>query len=387
MSFRDETLKDYATPRQWEILCAVWDHGSNRKAATALKVQSSTVDKVVHSVEAKAARQGYSPDHDMLRPAPDGFHIRGTSTLYGEDGQQKAQWVKTSIDHERQAELFRDAIEALCLDLPKSKPVKPAKSHESDLLACYPVGDHHLGMYSWHQETGRDYDLDLGASLLDGAMTHLIESAPSFERALLVFLGDYLHYDSKDPLTPKSKNLLDSDGRFQKMVEIAVISARMAVEKALKRHKSVHVKFIPGNHDPFASVFLQVSFGQIFSDEPRVTVDTSPSEFQYFTHGANLIGCYHGHRVKMAQLPLIMATDQPEHWGRTKHRYWWTGHVHNDQMKDFTGCKVESFRVLPPVDAWAHSEGYRSMSDMKSIILHKEYGEVQRTTVNPAMLS
>lgn len=387
MSFRDETLREYATDAQWRMICAVWDHGSARKAAAALGFHHSAVTRALQAVENKASRQGYSPDHDMLRPVPDGFHLKGTSTLYDQDGNQRLQWVKTNIDHERQAELFREAIAALCETLPKAKPVKPAKSHESDLMACYPVGDHHLGMYAWHEETGRDYDLDKGASLLDGAMTHLIESAPFCDRALLVFLGDYLHYDSKQPLTPTSKNLLDSDGRFQKMVHIAVVSARLAVEKALKRHKSVHVKFIPGNHDPFGSVFLQTCFGQIFADEPRVTVDTSPSEFQYFSHGLNLIGCYHGHRVKMAELPLIMATDQPEKWGGSKFRYWWTGHVHHDQQKDFNGCRVESFRVLPPVDAYAHSEGYRSMSDMKSIILHKTFGEVQRTTVNPAMLS
>lgn len=387
MSFRDETLREYATEAQWRHLCAYWDHGSSRKAAAVLGVHHSLIARTVQAVQVKAARQGYAPDYDMIRPVPDGFHLKGTSTLYDQDGNQRLQWVKTNIDHERQAELFREAITALCETLPKVKPVKAAKSHEDDLLACYPVGDHHFGMYAWHEETGRDYDLDKGSALLDGAMTQLVESAPFCDKALLLFLGDYLHYDSKQPLTPTSKNLLDSDGRFQKMVHIAVVSARLAIEKALKRHKSVHVKFIPGNHDPFGSVFLQTCFGQIFADEPRVTVDTSPSEFQYYSHGACLIGGYHGHRVKMKDLPLIMATDQPEKWGQARYRYWMTGHIHSDTAQDINGCRVESFRVLPPVDAWAHSEGYRSASDMKCIIFHKRFGEVQRTTVNPAMLA
>ena len=55
-------------------------------------------------------------------------------------------------------------------------------------------------------------------------------------------------------------------------------------------------------------------------------------------------------------------------------------------MKDFTGCKVESFRILAPKDAWAAEKGYRAQQDMKAIILHKDYGEVARHIVNPEML-
>jgi hypothetical protein len=89
----------------------------------------------------------------------------------------------------------------------------------------------------------------------------------------------------------------------------------------------------------------------------------------------------------MAALPLIMATDQPEKWGQSEYRYWWTGHVHHDQVKDYEGCRVESFRILAPADAWAANHGYRAASDMKAIILHKDYGEVARHVVNPAMLN
>jgi hypothetical protein len=81
-----------------------------------------------------------------------------------------------------------------------------------------------------------------------------------------------------------------------------------------------------------------------------------------------------------------MATDRREDWGKTRYRYWWTGHVHHDQVKDIQGVKCESFRVLPPADAWADGAGYRSMRDIKAIVFHKEYGEVARHTVNPEML-
>ena len=51
------------------------------------------------------------------------------------------------------------------------------------------------------------------------------------------------------------------------------------------------------------------------------------------------------------------------------------------------GCRVESFRVLGPNDAWAENKGYRPAQDMKAIVLHREFGEVARHIVNPRMLS
>jgi hypothetical protein len=127
----------------------------------------------------------------------------------------------------------------------------------------------------------------------------------------------------------------------------------------------------------------------VYENEPRITIDTSPMHYHYFHFGQCLVGVHHGHGTKMQNLPLIMAADQPELWGETKYRYWWTGHIHSSKTlasEDFAGCSVESFRVLPPVDAWARQKGYRSPRDMKSIILHNEYGEVARNTVTPEMI-
>ena len=81
-----------------------------------------------------------------------------------------------------------------------------------------------------------------------------------------------------------------------------------------------------------------------------------------------------------------MAADRPEDWGSSTHRYWWTGHIHHDRVVDHTGCRVESFRVLAPGDAWHNESGYRAARDMKAVVLHKIHGEVARHVVNPDML-
>ena len=125
----------------------------------------------------------------------------------------------------------------------------------------------------------------------------------------------------------------------------------------------------------------------LYERDERVSVDTVPNHFHYHHFGSTLIGVHHGHGPKLEQLPLIMAADQPEAWGQSQHRYWYTGHTHKDRVLDIQGVRVESFRVLPPKDAWAAGKGYRSARSMTAITIHKKFGEADRRFVKPEMFA
>src|SRR5690606_681533 len=79
------------------ILAAVREHGSNRKAAAALGVNARTVDRRMERMRFR----GYAPAHDMTHTVPDGYVVKGTSTLYRTDGSIAGQWVKSTLDSER----------------------------------------------------------------------------------------------------------------------------------------------------------------------------------------------------------------------------------------------------------------------------------------------
>lgn len=83
----------------------------------------------------------------------------------------------------------------------------------------------------------------------------------------------------------------------------------------------------------------------------------------------------------------IMAADQPKMWGDTKHRYWYVGHVHHVDKKEYPGGIVEYFRTLAAGDAWHNGQGYRSGRDMCLIVLYKTHGEVERHRCDVGMIS
>jgi len=374
----DQELYEFATPRQREILDAVELHGGKKQAARALGLNRTTVRDVFRSVQRKSATMGYSPEHDMTHTVPDGFSVKGVSTYYNREGQPTGQWVKSSADEKARFEIAQKAIEALCQTVPPLPPIAAPQSANRDLMTVIPMGDPHFGLMSWAAETGDNFDLDTAEELTYAAIDRLTERSPASGTAMLLNLGDFFHADNSTNTTPKGNNGLDVDGRYAKIAMVSILSMQRCVMRMLEKHDNVIVKNLRGNHDIHSYMLLTTSLFSRFMDNPRVTVDLSPSPYYYYQFGKNLIGASHGDGAKMADLPLLMANDRPMEWAASRYRVWHTGHVHHDQVKDLVGCRVESHRTLASSDAWHNWKGYRSMRDMKAIVYEKEYGEEAR---------
>ncbi|MDX1379376.1 MAG: hypothetical protein R3307_11040 [Anaerolineales bacterium] len=334
------------------------------------------------------SRRGRKKKNELKQDnsVPD-LRLTGTSTLYdAQSGEPILVWEKTAAQNQK--EIFEAAAQAFAQKIKPIRPIKLDKRRlDADLLCTYPVGDHHIGMLALAEETGgEDYNIEIAQELLLKSFAHLL-GLSNAGHCLIPFLGDFLHFDGMKPLTPTSDNLLDTGTRFHVMVRTAIRCMRTIIESAARVHETVHVIVAAGNHDLAASIFLRECLANLYDNNPRIIVDTSPSHFHYHAFGKSLIGVHHGHgtKAKLKDLPLIMAVDCPD-WSRCEHRYCYTGHVHSDNVFDIQGCRVESFRILAPGDAWATNSGYRSARDMKSILLHHEFGEVARHTVNPALL-
>ena len=379
-----EFYYEIATARQAEVLDAIKETGSKVAAAEKLGISYNGVKKHFRLLKTKAAKRGLSPEHGFVQTVPEGFAVKGTSTLY-KNGKAALQWVKTCQDQQKQYEIMQEAIEALSEDLPKVLPTKPTHKHE-DLMAVYPLGDPHIGMLSWGEESGMDWDLQIAEQKFISVFDRLVKVAPPCKEAVIVNLGDFFHSDNMDGVTARSGHSLDMDGRYSKMIRVGVKIIRRMIESALEHHELVRVINATGNHDDTGAMFLNIALDNIYENEPRVIIDATPTPFHYVQFGKTCFGVHHGHSCKMANLPLVMATDEPKMWGTSDHRYWLTGHIHHDSMKEYAGCKVESFRTLAAKDAYATWGGYRSGQDSKAIVYHREYGEIERHTINIGMV-
>ena len=377
----DETLFTFATARQREVLEAVNQHGSARAAARALGLcpDGSGIIRMLQAVKAKAAQQGYSPDHDMTRMVPEGFRIRGVSTYYNKEGQLAGQWVKSQVDKEQQEALVRTFVQSLCESVPPAPLVAASPHVNDDLLCLYPLGDPHFGMRAHAPEAGENFDLDIAEARTKQAVDFLVGAAPPAKTAILLNLGDFFHADDNSGMTRQSGNKLDVDGRHHRVLKVGAWTMVHLIHRLLEKHEIVEVENERGNHDDISALTLTLALSMHFSRNPRVKVNDSPAYFHFREFGVNLLGFTHGDGPKAEMLPGIMAHDEPAAWGRTKHRVFHRGHYHNDKVDDKVGCTVETHRTLAASDAWHRKSGYRSKSSMKVITYHKDLGELGRT--------
>lgn len=314
---------------------------------------------------------------------PEGFHAKGVSQ-YIKDGEVKAQWVKSAKDPdetralEQYIEILRDTFSGI---KGKFKPAKPLiKSLSKDLRDVVPIGDAHIGLMTWWEETGNNFDLKIARDMYHRAYARLFANSSGADTLVLANLGDYYHTDGGSNKTTKGTPV-DVDGRWQKVLEAGIEIMIDAVRQALTEYQHVILYTVAGNHDKEAAIALRMCLHFAFKDEPRVTVKKSPRKVQFFEFGRNLIAFSHGDMAKPDKLPLIMAADQKEAWGRTDHRHVYGGHVHHDQVKDFGVVKYESVRVLAPADAWHTEAGYRSCRDIKIDTWHAKHGRVDRSII------
>jgi hypothetical protein len=233
-------------------------------------------------------------------------------------------------------------------------------------------------MFSWARETGEEYDLNIAYKIASNAFQRIIASSPATETAFLINLGDFFHIDNLNGETFRNNNKLDFDTRWPKILETGLNLIIDIIHMLLSKHEKVIIRNAIGNHDIHTTIFINLYIKSWFKDTERVVVEDQPTVFWYYRWGKNLLGVTHGDTVRLNELPEIMAADvDPEDWAQSKYRYWLTGHVHHDQLKEYRTCKVFTFGTLAAKDQWHHAQGYRSQRSLKSLILDKEYGLTQ----------
>lgn len=370
------------TKAQREAITLVEIDGvSQREASQKLGISRAALRDRITAVKTFAAKRGYSPDHDMTRPVPDGFVVSGVSTYYNDEGQPTGQWVKSKLAEEEKLKALRQAIEEAVEDykgLGKVTKQKKQSQPVDDVMVAVPIGDPHIGLYAWAEECGEDFDTDIARDDLLNASAKLLEATPSASKALICNLGDFFHADNQSNQTSRSKHQLDVDSRWARVLKLGCMIMVDMIHLALKKYPEVEVINAIGNHDDHSSVMLAAFLDAYFTKEPRVTIQPTVSKFNYVKFGKCLIGVTHGDTVKHADLGELMATDKAEDWGATEHRMWFVGHIHHSRKTELRGCTVESFRTLAAKDAWHAGKGYRSGRDITAIVLHKEFGEVAR---------
>ncbi|ELQ9333815.1 metallophosphoesterase [Salmonella enterica] len=336
---------------------------------------------------ARLAKKGIGHGRDVSHLVPDGYKIKGTSSLVDEFGNTKLQWVKTDTDAERQVELMRAVIDGMKSDITPVSVVPPPKKRLNEkLLNLYTVSDFHLGMLAWADESGDDWDMNIAEDLFSKWFDAAFQKAPDAGVGVINLLGDFAHFDSLDAVTPASGHVLDADTRYQKLVRYMIRMVRRVVNMALVKHKSVRLLIVQGNHDESGMIWLAEMFNTLYDNEPRVFVDTSPDVYKMVQHGKTTLFFHHGHKARFDAIEPVMIAKFRKAFGESVYSYAHVGHLHHQKIVESRNMIVEQHRTLAAKDAYASRGGWMSGRSANVITYSAEYGEVARLTISPEML-
>ncbi len=397
---------------------ALAQHGSIRKAAAALGIPASTFQNRLAAERGRAARgeTGGPPVPPIAKPAP-GFVVRRNSGEYDAAGNLRRQWIESGQGNTDGWEVPAGHVvkgESALLDPGGNVLAKWVKTREAgagahliealqeafagfrgaagaaqapveaegDLLTVYPLPDLHFGMLAWGRETGMRFDARIAEDTALRRVGSLVAQSRPSTHAVLLGLGDYFHANGGKPVTPQSGHQLDVDGRWPKVFAAGARLATALVDLLCRKHASVEVVMLPGNHDQDAAVSLTVALALFYANNPRIEVHQEPGIAWYRRFGTCLLGATHGHTVRPAQMAMMLATDRAEDWGQAKHRAFFFGHVHHESVLEVGPVRVESFGSPAARDAWNAAAGYRSGRALTAITFHREDGEIGRHRVS-----
>ena len=229
------------------------------------------------------------------------------------------------------------------------------------------IFDLHMGKLAWHGEVGEDYDTKIASSRFLTAIKTLIDRASGFgfNRILFPIGSDFFNSDNHNNTTTAGTPQ-DEDLRWQKTFTLGCELIVDGINLLKACGVPVDVIVIPGNHDFERSYYMGEFMRSWFRNDSLVNIDNSASPRKYYQFNKVLLGFTHGDAEKQDSLPMMMAGEQKELWGKTDIHEWHCGHLHRKKtfryktqsLNEDLGVTVRYLSSLTGTEEWHHKKGF-----------------------------
>ena len=371
------------------IVAAYSDEGggmSLREVADHFKLTLDDLNEI--RLALKLSHKSFPSSDETLRQTPE-------EDLIADDLARKRESVRLRAAERWWTTVKRDARRWQEFELGVLDPLReiwdrhdPASDHPPRLslpLSNAPFAlligafDLHYGGTSWRDETGCHYDRAEARRRLEWALNRTLAEVAFRGRPqeiVLVCGGGWFHVDREGNCTTKG-TVIDVDGTHTRMLQEGSDLAARQVEM-LRQVAPVRVCIVQGNHDRASTALLATRLEWQFKADEQVTVDWTWEPRYYFEVGRSMICLYHGDLVRASDLPITMANERPEMWGRARWRLALTGHFHRE--KELPGeRKGVTVVECPSLSGETNFEKRRALlsnAALRSIILDYELGRI-----------
>ena len=320
---------------------------------------------------------------DGIRNACDSNNLKIEDVKHGwvKDKKSSLFFKNPSFKTEEDKGYIKLKDEILSWVKESSPEIKKTEKRKGSHLLVIDPADVHIGKLCTAFESGEDYNSQIAVQRVFEGVDGIINNCKGFDVEKILFIGgnDIMHIDTPKRTTT-SGTPQDTDGMWYENFMTACRLYQQIITE-LSEIAPVHFVYNPSNHDYTNGFFLAQLIEAYFRNNSNITCDVSISHRKYYQYGVNMIRTTHGDGAKIDNLGSLMAHECPGMWSKTKHRYFYTHHLHHKTGKDLIGCTVEALRSPSGTDSWHHRNGYTgSPKAIEGFLHHKEYGQVARLT-------
>ena len=271
---------------------------------------------------------------------------------------------------------------------------------ESKKIAIVNLYDAHLDKLPIKSTCGVESTFEENIDIFKTTIRKIIAELVKIQNLQSIILpvgNDLFHTNGFNSQTKKGTQIEYYGSPEDSYYAICDVVTRVIKELAFIR--PVQVLMVKGNHDEDKITTLGYWLERYFSAQNNsdnnyyhtVQVDFLRKQRKYIKFGDNLLGFAHGdkEKSKIAQLPLIMATEAKELWGQTTHRKMYLGDLHHGfeyqflKAKDMPGVEVEYLRSVGTTDTWHEDFGWIGVPKTAYLqIFDEKEGELIRQKFN-----
>jgi hypothetical protein len=206
------------------------------------------------------------------------------------------------------------------------------------------------------------------------------------EKIVYVIGGDLLNMDTFSGTTT-SGTPLDNSMRAQDAYKAAFDALFWSIAFIRKYCETLHVVYVPGNHDRLSSYHIAHALSKCFDQEDfSIYFDVEYTERKVVLYGDNFFAFEHGD-VSKKNTALVYATEFAKEWGSTIYRVCFTGHFHSKKTIEYTtenehnGFAVKHLPSLCSSDYWHYHNKFIGAKRQAIMEVHdKEKGKVSEFT-------
>lgn len=300
--------------------------------------------------------------------------VKSAVSVYRGNFSVRAEFRKRTqeIESRNLLEIFKEQAN-------QHSPVKFAKSPDhKDVkkLLVFNAADVHFNKEGSREETGyEDYNLEISVRIFNETVDALIQKSKSYGKVgktLFVIGNDLLNADYLSGTTSINLTPQDNDKSWFKAYTTVCQVMTETVEK-FSTLGEVDILVCMGNHSMHSCFSIGEYLQAWFRNNPAIQVLNEPKMRKYYRFEKNAFLLSHGHGEKLADLPLIMATECP-FWSECPNREIFSHHVHHQKVIETKGVVTRVFPSLAGVDRYHALKGFVQNRRIGQVLIYNETG-------------